>query len=120
MKKSMAIILMFIALMFIALMGTASAELYPRFGNIIDIEYDTDFITVDDGLGTLWDFYSATIAMDHFYGDLVIMIIDDNNTPNWIYDDKIVDAYFCKEDEAREIIRLWKNTRMTVFPQVDG
>ena len=44
MKKSMAIILMFIALMFIALMGTASAELYPRFGNIIDIEYDTDFI----------------------------------------------------------------------------
>lgn len=103
MKKVIATI---IAL--IAIMSTASAEKYLRFGNIVDIEYDTDFVTVDDGMGNLWDFMSTPLAEYHFYGDLVVMIMDDNKTPDWIYDDMVTDAGFCDVEDANEIIRQYK------------
>lgn len=56
--------------------------------------------------------------MNHFYGDLVVMLIDVNNTPNWIHDDRIVNAYFCKKDEAGEIIRTWKNKHKNDSPSL--
>ena len=88
MKKIALITLLVVAL----LMGGAAAEsqLYYRFGNVVDIEYDTDFVTVDDGYGNLWDFYGVDWF---FYGDLVVMIMSDNGTPDWIYDDVVLNAY---------------------------
>ena len=101
MKKVIAIIALLACLI-----GWASAEgQYIRFGNIIDIEYDTDFVTVDDGLGNLWDFYSYSLCAYNFYGDLVVMIMSDNGTPTWIFDDKVINAYPCTLDEANELIR---------------
>lgn len=104
MKKLIALILILTCLM-----STAGAELYPRFGNIVDIEYDTDYITVDDGMGNLWDFYSAPIAMYYFYGDLLVMLMDDNDTPDWIYDDRVVNAYYCNEEDCAEIVKEWRD-----------
>ena len=103
MKRIVAVILLLVCFM-----GSAEAELYPRFGNIVDIEYDTDFVTVDDGLGNLWDFMSTPIALWHFYGDLVVMLMDDNETPEWIYDDKVLDAYYCDVADSEEIIAEWR------------
>mgnify|MGYP006988908499 CR=1 FL=1 len=93
----------------------AEAELYPRFGNIVDIEYDTDFVTVDDGLGNLWDFYSAPIAMYYYYGDLLVLLMDDNNTPDWIYDDQVIDAYYCNEEDCAEIVKEWQDRHRENF-----
>ena len=110
MKKLIAVLVLVIMLA-----GSAEAEMYPRFGNIIDIEYDTDFVTVDDGLGNLWDFYSVPIAMYHFYGDLVVMLMDDRDTPDWIYDDIVLSAYYCNEEDSKEIVREWREHQNVDF-----
>ena len=109
MKKLIATILLALLIC-----GTATAEqnLYPRFGNVVDIEYDSDFVTVDDGLGNLWDFYGVDFFM---YGDLVIMIMTDNGTPNWIYDDRVENAYKCSEEDAQTIIQEYKNYFQKLF-----
>ena len=109
MKKLIATILLLILIF-----GTATAEctLYPRFGNVVDIEYDSDFVTVDDGLGNLWDFYGVDYFM---YGDLVIMIMTDSGTPNWIYDDMVENAYKCSEEDAEKIIQEYKNFFQKLF-----
>ena len=79
MKKLIAIILL-IALL-IPMGATAeedterTGKLYYRFANVIDLEYDTDVVTADDGLGNLWEFF----GVDYFdYDDLIIMIMADN------------------------------------------
>ena len=92
MRKIIAII---IALLLITSM--AEADLYYRFGNIVDIEYDTDFITFDDGMGNLWDGYNPYVAMHCFYYDLIVAIMDDNGTPDWIYDDIVCNMYPCAD-----------------------
>ena len=109
MKKIIATILALICLM-----STASAELYYRFGEIVDIEYDTDFVTVDDGLGNLWDFMSTPLTDYCYYGNLVVMLIDDNNTPDWIYDDKITDVGYCSVEDATQIIERYCNERSQI------
>ncbi len=86
MKKLIAIIL----LIAILPIGAVADELYYRFANVVDLEYLEDMVTADDGLGNLWEFY----GVDYFeYDDLIIMIMSDNNTPDWIYDDYVINAY---------------------------
>ena len=102
MKKLLAIILFLAILLPI---GAEAQSLYLRFGSVIDIEYDSDFVTVDDGLGNLWDFYGVDYF---FFDDLVVMIMDDNDTPDWIYDDKVQNAYKVSAEEAYEIIRFYR------------
>ena len=106
MKKIIAIVAILLCLV-----STAGAERYYRFGQIVDIEYDCDFVTVDDGMGNLWDFYSYPIASYNYYDDLVLMIMDDNNTPNWIYDDRVAEAIGCDVEDATEIIRRYREER---------
>lgn len=102
MKKLIAIIL----LLAILLPMGAEAELYLRFGNVVDLEYDCDCVTVDDGMGNLWEFYGVDYF---FFDDLAVMIMSDNDTPDWIYDDIVVNAYRCDEEDAEQIIQEYKN-----------
>ena len=102
MKKLLVIIMLLAILLPI---GAEAQSLYLRFGSVIDIEYDSDFVTVDDGLGNLWDFYGVDYF---FFDDLVVMIMDDNDTPDWIYDDKVQNAYKVSAEQAYEIIRVYR------------
>lgn len=104
MKKFIAVLLVLLCIS-----GTATADLYYLFGEIVDIEYDTDFVTVDDGLGNLWDFMSAPIAEYFYYGDLVLMIMSDNGTPDWIYDDKVTEAIYCDVEDAETFVKEHQN-----------
>ena len=115
MKKLIAIIILFAC---IASVASAEQNLYLRFGTIIDIEYDTDFVTVDDGLGNLWDFYDYDLSAFNYYGDIVVMIMADAETPEWIYDDMVIYACACTEEEVYEIIRDYYNATDTVFTQI--
>lgn len=110
MKKIIATIL----ILFI-LMATATADQYYRFGEIIDIEYDTDFVTVDDGMGNLWEFMSAPIAEYYYYGDLILMIMDDNDTPDWIYDDKVLQPIACDLEDATQILTRYREERSHII-----
>lgn len=112
------IIIIAIVLAFVASVASAEQSLYLRFGNIVDIEYDTDFITVDDGLGNLWDFYDYELSACNYYGDIVVMIMADAETPEWVYDDVVIYACACTKEEAYEIIRDYYNATDTVFTQI--
>ena len=104
MKKLIAIILVLFALT-----TTAEAELYYRFGNVVDLEYDTDCVTADDGMGNLWEFY----GVDWFYtSDLIIMLIDDNTTPDYIYDDAVVNAYTITAEDAEQLVRILREKNL--------
>ena len=102
MKKIIALILIIACIGGVA---TAEGRLYPRFGNVVDIEYDSDFVTVDDGLGNLWDFYGVEF---YLYGDIVLLVMNDNGTPDWIYDDRVENAYKYTLDNALEFIRQFR------------
>ena len=104
MKKFLVIAM---ALLLIGGGATAESREYPRFGNVIDIEYDTFFYTVDDGIGNLWDFFADK---DFFYGDLVCMVMNDNGTPDNLYDDKVSDCYAITYEEGLQIINEWRDT----------
>ena len=110
MKKIIALIIVLVCFT-----ATAEADLYYRFGNIVDIEYDTDFVTVDDGMGNLWDFMSTPIAEYYFYGDLLLMIMDDNDTPEWIYDDKVIEANYCDTEDAEALIKRYRDERSKII-----
>lgn len=86
MKKLITLITLLVLLPVVAMGET----IYYRFAEVIDLEYLDDIVTVDDGLGNLWEFY----GVDYFeYDDLVIMIMSDNGTPDNIYDDIVLNAY---------------------------
>lgn len=105
MKKILALILMLIIIA-----STAEADIYYRFGNIVDLEWDSDCVTADDGMGNLWEFYGC----DYFYfDDLIIMLIDDNETKYYIYDDVVVNAYSCDRETAERLIKNSKNPNKT-------
>ena len=87
MKKLIAILLVLAILLPV---GGMAERIYYRFANVIDLEYLDDIVTADDGLGNLWEFY----GVDYFeYGDLIIMLMSDNGTPDYIYDDYVLNAY---------------------------
>ena len=107
MKKLIAITLILVAL---ASVASAEQNIYLRFGNVVDLEYSTDCVTVDDGLGNLWEYFGVDYV---FYGDLVVMIMSDNGTPDWIYDDIVLNAYKCTEGEAEDLIMYIRNDAPT-------
>lgn len=87
MKKVLVLLLLLSILLPV---GGMAEHLYLRFANVIDLEYLDDIVTADDGLGNLWEFS----GVDYFeYDDLIIMIMSDRGTPDWIYDDYVVNAY---------------------------
>lgn len=86
MKKLIALLLLLILLPIVGVGET----LYYRFAEVVDLEYIDDIVTADDGLGNLWEFY----GVDYFeYGDLIVMIMSDSDTPDNIYDDVVLNAY---------------------------
>ena len=88
------------------MLSVASAEHYIRFGNVIDIEYDTDCVSVDDGLGAIWEFYGYD---DFYYGDLVCMIMDDRGTYYYANDDTVLYAFPCTVEEAWQIVEEYQS-----------
>ena len=104
MKKFLMIAL---ALLLISGGATAERSEYPRFGNVIDIEYDTFCYTIDDGMGNLWDYF----ADDYFFqDDLVCMVMDDNGTPDYLYDDCVVDCIKITYEDGLKIVTEWQRT----------
>ena len=87
MKKLIAVILILAVLLPV---GAMAGNLYIRFATVVDLEYLDDIVTADDGLGNLWEFYGVDYME---FDDLIVMFMDDNNTPDWIYDDYVLDAY---------------------------
>ena len=62
---------------------------YPMAGVVVDVNYDTDIVTIDSH-SNLWEFKGTE---DWCPGDIAACIMSDNGTRT-IYDDIIVDVRY--------------------------
>lgn len=85
MKKLIALILVLIALC-----GVATAEIYPETAKVVEVDYDTDTVTVETFTGFLFAFEGCE---DWMVGDCASLIMEDNGT-ELVYDDEIIMAQY--------------------------
>ena len=85
-----AIIATAITLVLIALCGIATAEIYPETAKVVEVDYDTDTVTVETFTGFLFTFYGCE---DWMVGDCASLIMEDNGT-ELVYDDEIIMAQY--------------------------
>lgn len=68
-----------------------TVKVYPDMGVVTDVNSETDIVEVTMFNGESSEFYGAE---DWFEGDFVALIMSDNGTPDYIYDDMIIDANY--------------------------
>lgn len=68
------------------LAAVAVDNFYTRTGLVVDLDYDTDTVTVVDGVDFVWQF---TGCEDYCIGDLVEMLMRKTGKPDYILDDVI-------------------------------
>lgn len=61
-------------------------ELYPITAQVAELDRKNDIVTCVDGAGLFWEF---TECDDWQEGDFVSLLMNDNGTPQMIYDDTI-------------------------------
>ena len=68
------------------LAAVAVDNFYTRTGLVVDLDYDTDTVTVVDGVDLVWQF---TGCEDYCVGDLVEILMQKAGDPENIFDDVI-------------------------------
>lgn len=84
-KIVVSFILVILAVMMIACCYQPAA-VYPMTAKVISVDRESDIVTCVDGADLLWEF---TECDDWCEGDFVSLLMNDNGTPNYIYDDVI-------------------------------
>lgn len=83
--------IMMVLIVLLSLMVSAHGEYYPRTGFVTELDHDRDCVIATDWAGLDWEFFGIE---DWMQDDIVSMMMDDNGTPDNIYDDIIVKAYY--------------------------
>ena len=84
-----------VGLLALTITAPVNAAVYPHMGEVVEVlpkangEYE---ITFEDGAGRSWSWLDN--SGDWFTGDFVAVIMDDNGTPETVYDDIVVDAKY--------------------------
>ena len=88
-----ALILFVVALIPMAL-ACAESEFYPKAAVVISVSIGEEVIvTVEDGEGNLWDIYwDLDEEFDIELGDVLAMLIWNCGTPDYIFDDEVIDV----------------------------
>lgn len=81
------IIIGFVVLFCISYKKAMYDKYYSLSGEIWELNYQEDIVTVRDFSGCLWSFKGCE---DWMLGDMVSMIMNNHNTPNNRYDDQII------------------------------
>ena len=94
MKKIIVAVLV-IAGLFVGLNLNKTEEVknnvYPLTVVVIELDREGDIVTCVDGADNFWEFYGVE---DWQTGDFASLLMDDNGTPNTIYDDVITMAHY--------------------------
>lgn len=87
--------------------GFINGNLYPATGIVVTIAHGSEYedITIIHANGNIFQFTApATDCWE--IGDLASCIMDNNGTPDSVYDDKVLSAWYCGSPEQfNEIIR---------------
>ena len=66
-------------------------SVYPLTVQVVELDREGDIVTCVDGAGNGWEFYGVE---DWQVGDFASLLMDDNGTPENIYDDVITMAHY--------------------------
>lgn len=95
MKKFVAIIIIIVTLLVACTPATVKAEadhrVYAMTAIVIELDYDSDTVVLSDGAENLWAFYGIE---DWQIDDFASLLMDDNGTPETIYDDIILEVTY--------------------------
>lgn len=72
---------------------TDTSITYLKLATVYEIDMETDTVILEDANGEQWGMYGNE---DFEVGEQVGVIMNDNSTPNDIYDDTIIDCYHIK------------------------
>ncbi len=70
---------------------SGTITMYPKTTICLVVNHQTDTVTVADCNGTEWKFSGC---QDFEEGDLIALIMNDNGTQNYIWDDTVVTARY--------------------------
>lgn len=80
--------------------GFINGNLYPATGIVVTIAHGSEYedITIEHANGNMFQFTApATDCWE--IGDLASCIMDSNGTPDSVYDDKVLSAWYCGSPE---------------------
>ena len=66
-------------------------SVYPLTVRVVELDHDAGVVVCVDGAGNGWEFYGVE---DWQVGDFASLLMDDNGTPNTIYDDVITMTHY--------------------------
>ena len=84
-----------IAMIYLTINPLPKTEQYPTCGTVVEIDSKTNLVTIEDFNGNLWVFEGCEDWME---GDICVMIMSDEGTPETIYDDVIIQIRYCGWD----------------------
>lgn len=64
---------------------------YARTGFVVELDRENDIVVVEDWAGLTWEFYGIE---DWEVNDIASMLMNDNGTPENIYDDEILSVRY--------------------------
>ena len=67
-------------------------DIYPKSAIVTEVDYENDLVTITDFSGRMYAFYGCD---DWYEGDICAAIMDDNGTPETVYDDIILEVRYC-------------------------
>ena len=71
--------------------GAVQPHMYTRAGRIASVDKHADEYSVTDNFGEGW---ILTEVEDNAIGDGVVIMMFDNNTPNYVHDDVVVKCHY--------------------------
>ncbi len=90
MKKIVSVL--FVMVVTLMLFAGSPREIYPTSMIVTEIDYENDLVTIVDFNGNAFQFFGCE---DWCENDICAVIMDDNGTPETIYDDIITQVRYC-------------------------
>ena len=66
-------------------------DTYPTAMVVCDVDHNTDTVTAQTWTGIVYKWYGVEDWME---GDIAACIMDDNGTPNTVFDDQIIETRY--------------------------
>lgn len=76
---------------YLSLSPADQSHYYPKVGIVTEFDFPADLVTVTDGAGRTWQFSGIE---DWCWGDCAALLMSDAGTPEYVYDDEIVDVRY--------------------------
>lgn len=90
MKKIVSVL--FVMVVTLMLFAGRPHEIYPTSMIVTEIDYENDLVTIVDFTGNAFQFFGCE---DWCENDICAVIMNDNGTPETIYDDIITQVRYC-------------------------